>query len=215
MEQIRLKKCIGPCERELPEADEYFYFVIKRKKILNNCRSCVLKRKKNYRELNKDKIKSYDVEWQRKNRKHVNEYRRLYYKDFDKRKKKNNYDNMRYVRECIKINTEIKKKHKQNPIRRMFNRARTVSKKNNWDFDLILEDIVIPSVCPVLGIQLYVSSGTRRDNSPTIDRIDNTKGYIKGNIVIISWRANRLKSDSSFKEREQIYLFYKQYENIA
>jgi hypothetical protein len=36
--------------------------------------------------------------------------------------------------------------------------------------------------------------------SPTLDRIDNSKGYIVGNVWVISMRANRLKSDATVDE---------------
>lgn len=45
----------------------------------------------------------------------------------------------------------------------------------------------------------------KKENSPSIDRLDNTKGYVKGNINIISWRANRIKSDATLDELEKIY----------
>lgn len=87
------------------------------------------------------------------------------------------------------------------------------SKSKNLEFSLVLLDIVIPKFCPVLGIPLRYGIGKAIDNSPTIDRIDNSKGYTKENIVIISYRANRIKSNATIKELEQISNFYKKYEH--
>jgi hypothetical protein len=81
----------------------------------------------------------------------------------------------------------------------MFYQAKLRAKKNNLEFNLELDDIVIPTTCPVLGIPLS-RTGIRHDGSPSLDRIDNTKGYIKGNIAVISWRANALKKDASIEE---------------
>lgn len=64
-----------------------------------------------------------------------------------------------------------------------------------------------PTHCPILGLQLqYERPGTKgpRDGSPSIDRIDNTRGYIKGNVRLISHRANRLRSDANFAELQAI-----------
>ena len=69
----------------------------------------------------------------------------------------------------------------------------------------IMESIDIPDKCPILGITLnYDGSGTmgftRGDDSPSIDKIDPNGEYVKGNIHIISWRANRIKNDGTWEE---------------
>jgi hypothetical protein len=88
----------------------------------------------------------------------------------------------------------------QNPERHLANVAKRRAKLKGLDYSITWKDIVIPEVCPVLGIELVHGSGRWADTSPTLDRIDNSKGYIQGNIVVISWRANRLKSDASLQE---------------
>lgn len=53
----------------------------------------------------------------------------------------------------------------------------------------------------MLGIKLErKGAGAAKENSPSIDRIDPAKGYIKGNIAVISWRANMLKNNMSVEE---------------
>lgn len=74
------------------------------------------------------------------------------------------------------------------------------AKKREYDFDLVEADIVVPVVCPILGIPLVQEVGERTDNYPTVDRIDSSKGYTKDNIMVISWRANCLKRDASLHE---------------
>ncbi len=60
-------------------------------------------------------------------------------------------------------------------------------------------------MCPYLGISIEVNQAQgRRDNSASVDRIDNSKGYVKGNIEIISDKANRMKNSAS---REELLLF--------
>ena len=89
---------------------------------------------------------------------------------------------------------------------RMYRRAKTRARKNGLEFDLDKEDIVIPSHCPVLGIPLNVHRGSSggKDDSPALDRIDNTKGYIKDNVLVISHLANMMKSSAS---KEQLLKF--------
>lgn len=82
--------------------------------------------------------------------------------------------------------------------------AKTNAKARGVPFDLDISDIVIPEYCPALGIKLSFESGRLNPNRATIDRMDNSKGYVKGNVAIISWRANMLKRDASPDEVEKI-----------
>jgi hypothetical protein len=88
----------------------------------------------------------------------------------------------------------------------MWQRAQKRAMAKNIDFNIDVDDIVIPEMCPVLNIPLEVSQGSGHTaNSPSIDHIDNSKGYVKGNIRIISVRANKIKSDATISEIQQIY----------
>lgn len=58
-----------------------------------------------------------------------------------------------------------------------------------------LKDIA-PETCPVFGYKLHKACGDRADESFSVDRIIPSKGYVKGNIQVISWMANRMKSDA-------------------
>ena len=93
--------------------------------------------------------------------------------------------------------------------------ARSRAKKAEIEFNLTIEDIAIPEICPVLGIPLFarVNGGkvppTLLANSPSLDRIDNTKGYIRGNVQVISMRANNLKADGTLEEMEAIVGYMK------
>ena len=85
------------------------------------------------------------------------------------------------------------------------------SKKNNIPFNIpTYKDLPkVPKYCPILRIPLIIGRGVSTDNSPTLDRIDNNKGYIKGNIHIISRKANQMKSNANLKEIEMLYDYMK------
>jgi len=77
--------------------------------------------------------------------------------------------------------------------------ARSRAKRKGLDFNLTKEDIVIPVLCPYLGIELVssVPRGQRRDQCISLDRKDNSKGYIIGNVEVISQLANTMKNSAS------------------
>ena len=93
---------------------------------------------------------------------------------------------------------------------KLFHSAKRRAKEKGLDFDLTIEDIVIPEYCPVLGVKLKPGIGigaagaSQKACSPTIDRIDNSRGYTKDNIKVISYRANLLKRDAILEEMRAI-----------
>lgn len=72
-----------------------------------------------------------------------------------------------------------------------------------------MTDIVVPERCPILGINLVRGVGQRTylDSSPSLDRIIPAKGYVRGNIAVISMRANRIKSDATLDELRSVVAF--------
>jgi hypothetical protein len=86
----------------------------------------------------------------------------------------------------------------------ILSRAKYRAKQKGLDFNITKEDIIIPDKCPLLGITLIKNSDIQQGNSPSLDRIDPTKGYIKGNVWVISNRANTLKNDASLQELQTL-----------
>lgn len=75
-------------------------------------------------------------------------------------------------------------------------------------FEISVDDIVVPSHCPALGITLKRQIGKPSDCSPTIDRIIPVLGYTVNNIVIVSYKANAMKRNATPGEMLQIAKFY-------
>lgn len=98
---------------------------------------------------------------------------------------------------CPACNTaRVKSQSAEN---KMLARAKARSRQSGIECTITLEDIKIPETCPILGIPLVCHSGTPggRENSPALDRKDNSKGYTPDNVLVISHMANMMKSSAS------------------
>ena len=105
-------------------------------------------------------------------------------------------------------------KHR-NPEQYLVTIAKSRAKKRGIEFNITKNDIIIPTHCPILGIELKQNCKTGaggKDNSYSLDRIDPTKGYIKGNVQVISHKANSMKFSAT---KEELLMFanwiYKEY----
>ena len=81
----------------------------------------------------------------------------------------------------------------KNREKNLFQLARHRALKKGIEFNIEISDIIIPEICPILGLPIKKAIDGNRDLSPSLDRIDNDKGYIKGNIQVISFKANAMK----------------------
>ena len=94
-----------------------------------------------------------------------------------------------------------------NWLRRMLTVAKSRAKRKGVPFDITIDDVVVPTHCPVLGIELTVGPSGGRMNSYSIDRIDNSLGYVKGNVALISHRANSYKGDMSLEDVRRLLAY--------
>ncbi len=100
----------------------------------------------------------------------------------------------------------------QKDIKQLLSQLRSSAKRRGIEFNLTpmdIDEIGIPISCPILNIPIYFHKGASKPDSISFDRIDSNRGYTKDNIVIISLRANQLKSNGSVEEIESILTFYK------
>jgi len=106
--------------------------------------------------------------------------------------KKDFYTRMSECKDCK--NSRDTLRLREDPRIRMLATAKYRAKQKGIPFDITKDDFNVPEICPLLGIPIKKIDGRRTDNSPSLDRIDNTKGYVKGNVWVISDKANRLKN---------------------
>lgn len=64
---------------------------------------------------------------------------------------------------------------------------------------------LLPETCPYLGIVIDYRRASERGtlrahDAPSIDRINSLRGYVPGNVQIISDLANRMKSDATVEQ---------------
>lgn len=149
--------------------------------------------------------------WLEKNRQKRNAYQRSYYRS---------HKNEAYLRSrmwCLKNrqrkNTTLSKWRNRNPLRQLIAYAKYRAKRLRVPFNITISDLVMPKTCPVFGYRLKYGARSfakhqPAQHSPSLDRIDPAKGYVKGNVIIVSWRANALKKDATIKELTALAKFY-------
>jgi hypothetical protein len=97
------------------------------------------------------------------------------------------------------ISEKSKQLRQDNPAKTAWERARARAKKNGTEFTITQEDVeaVWTNTCPIYQMPLVTNQGKPDGNSHSIDRINNNKGYIPGNIAIVSMRFNSEKRNLS------------------
>lgn len=88
---------------------------------------------------------------------------------------------------------------------KMWERAKGRAKRSGRDFNIERSDITIPERCPVLDVPIVLEAGS--DYAPSLDRIDSSRGYVKGNVIVMSKRANTLKNNMTLQEAQALVAF--------
>lgn len=91
--------------------------------------------------------------------------------------------------------------------RAMVNKSRGRAKSKGLAHNVTLEYIQsiwpIDNKCPIFGTEFTFTVGNM-NTCASLDRIDNAVGYVIGNVAVISWRANSLKSCATIAEIEAV-----------
>ena len=86
----------------------------------------------------------------------------------------------------------------------MVQSAKHRSKRDNLPFSISESDIIIPVHCPALGVKLEQGTRHNHANAPTLDRIYPERGYVPGNVCVISHRANLIKNNATVEELRRL-----------
>lgn len=110
------------------------------------------------------------------------------------------YSQKYYAKNKDKFKIKLSKWREKNQQKAMLLRAKQRAKQKQFEFNLESSDIIIPLKCPILDIDIIRNNKSLKSNSPSLDRIDNEKGYVKGNIMVISNKANVMKNNAMPEE---------------
>lgn len=188
----------------------------------SRCNLCYAEESRNRYAENPEKCREISRRWQKANPdKHYENNRRWCDANREKvREKKRLYA----TENSAKINEKRRNKYAENP-EKIIEKARNYRSENRkkiiladakrratqrgTPFSINEADILIPETCPVLGIKLESGRGHPQANSPSLDCFIPELGYVKGNVEIISNRANTIKSNATFEEIEKLYMWMK------
>lgn len=95
---------------------------------------------------------------------------------------------------------EMKRERRKDVRKAMIEAAQNRARVKGLPIDLKPEDIEIPEYCPVFGIKLERGAGRHQPSSPSLDRIIPELGYVRGNIQVISQKANAMKNNATNSE---------------
>lgn len=158
-----------------------------------------------YREANKEKRAARMREYYIENKERRNAASAEYYASNREARRlhQSEYASRNIERKAVTNRKYVEKEtamHAKDPTKRMLRAALFRAEKKGLDFNIDASDIVVPSHCPVLGVPLSTASGKASANSPSLDRIDSSLGYVKGNVQVISYKANAMKSNATPEE---------------
>ena len=170
------------------------FYLQKGKPKTDKCKKCMsVYMKEKYKQGGIEKVRTYraeNPEWYKKCKDRAEAKRSL---------KRKTDENFREKINQLKRNDLIKNRKTY-----MLHRAKVRALKNSLEFTIEVEDIIIPEKCPLLNVKFI--NGTKGDYlyTPSLDRVDTTKGYTKSNIRVISSLANSMKNCAT---KEQLNTF--------
>lgn len=168
-----------------------------------NCKKCCNIKARAHREKNYEKYRIQEREYYSKNIEKKKYQRKIWAEKNSEKQKKTRQEYIDSANTNKKVHATL-----------ILGNVRGRAKKTGVEFSITSADIIIPEFCPVLGIPLVYNRGLAKENSASIDRIDNSKGYIPGNVIIVSVLANRIKNSATSDQILSVGNFYKRLEGL-
>lgn len=103
---------------------------------------------------------------------------------------------------------KYRERRDKDPVKALWKSCKQNAANKGLPFNLETGDLTMPTHCPVLGFELKHGEGKWCPTSPSVDRIIPELGYVKGNVIVVSWRANCLKRDATLDEIQKLAAFY-------
>lgn len=161
--------------------------------VTSRCKECIKAYQRHYNKNNKEIIAVRASRYRQAHKEEISRKGKAYYEE---------------NKELLKSKARRRYWDIQLP-QRLLNSARYRARQQGLVCTITLEDIRVPERCPILNVVLRPNTGKQSEDSPTLDRIDSKLGYVPGNVAVISWRANSLKSDASVEEVECLLAYMK------
>lgn len=111
-----------------------------------------------------------------------------------------------------KIKAKNRRCYEKSPETWILSNIKRRCREEGLPCNITVEDIVPPEFCPVLGLRLERNHNGREagpaPNSPSVDRIIPERGYVKGNVIVVSHMANAIKQNATPFDIRRVADFY-------
>ena len=201
MKETQGTKLCLKCKATKP-VSEFFKDKTRKDGLSPYCKSCRKVEQKEDRTKNKDKRYAQQKLYVAANPEKVVKWRRDYVErnpDKVKASKQAYYDTNR-----DDILQKRSQRNRDNPEQVLLDGARIRARDKSLPFSITIEDVIIPDLCPLLGIPLKKGTGKIQDSSPSLDRVRPELGYVPGNVAVISTVANRIKNSGTAEQHRRI-----------
>ena len=122
----------------------------------------------------------------------------------------------------FKFSRKIRKHYDNTSMRIALRQIRAGARVRGIPFSITEEDLDMPEFCPILGVKILYDRSKRlakrskgtHNHAPSVDRINSSLGYVKGNVAIVSMKANRIKNEGTIDEHQKVIDYMKKHSMV-